>query len=179
MESRTASGLLVEHRAAFPRDPPNSNDPATVPPGDGRPERVQPGRSARARARRPRAGHSPQRAAPAAAVVGVAGRVARPRTGGGGSQALTDTAWACLDLNASVLATMPPYLVGASSTLPADWLNNPDPDLYTSWEEFAKQLFWDYQLGEAFVLATARYSQRVSGPVPCRRPVAGQRRARR
>ena len=53
---------------------------------------------------------------------------------------------------------MPPYLVGASPSLPADWLNNPDPDLYTSWEEFAKQLFWDYQLGEAFVLATARYA---------------------
>ena len=35
---------------------------------------------------------------------------------------------------------------------------NPDPDIYTSWEEFAKQLFWDYQLGEVFVLATARYA---------------------
>ena len=43
-------------------------------------------------------------------------------------------------------------------TLIADWLTNPDPDVYTSWEEFAKQLFWDYQLGEAFVLATARYA---------------------
>ena len=58
-------------------------------------------------------------------------------------------------------------------------MNNPDPDLYTSWDEFTKQLFWDFQMGEAFVLATAYYSQRVSGPVPCRRPVAGQRRARR
>ena len=37
-------------------------------------------------------------------------------------------------------------------------MNNPDPDLYTSWDEFAKQLFWDFQMGEAFVLATARYS---------------------
>jgi HK97 family phage portal protein len=53
---------------------------------------------------------------------------------------------------------MPPYLVDAASTLDADWLRNPDPDVYTSWEEFAKQLFWDYQLGEAFVLATARYA---------------------
>jgi HK97 family phage portal protein len=70
---------------------------------------------------------------------------------------LTDTAWACLDLNSSVMATMPPYLVGASPNLPDAWLDNPDPDLYTSWEEFAKQLFWDYQMGEAFVLATARY----------------------
>jgi len=67
-------------------------------------------------------------------------------------------AWACLDLNASVLATMPPYLVNAPPTLDATWLRNPDPAIYTAWEEFAKALFWDYQLGEAFVLATARYS---------------------
>jgi len=71
---------------------------------------------------------------------------------------LSDTAWMCVDLNASLLATMPPYLVDAADTLNADWLRNPDPDVYTSWEEFAKQLFWDYQLGEAFVLATARYA---------------------
>jgi HK97 family phage portal protein len=77
---------------------------------------------------------------------------------GGNLSPLTDTAWTCVDLNASVLAAMPPYLVGAADTLDASWLVNPDPLLYTSWEEFAKQLFWDFQLGEAFVLATARYS---------------------
>lgn len=71
---------------------------------------------------------------------------------------LTDTAWGCVDLNASLLSTMPPYLIGASASLPTAWLDNPDPDVYTSWEEFAKQLFWDYQTGEVFVLATAWYS---------------------
>jgi HK97 family phage portal protein len=72
---------------------------------------------------------------------------------------LTDTAWACLDSNTNILSTMPPYLVDAAPTLDADWLNNPNPDLYASFEEFAKQLFWDYQgVGEAFVLATARYA---------------------
>lgn len=72
---------------------------------------------------------------------------------------LTDTAWACLDLNSSVLGSMPPYLVDAAPSLNADWLTNPDPDVYTSWEEFAKQLFWDYQAtGEAFVVVTARYA---------------------
>jgi HK97 family phage portal protein len=71
---------------------------------------------------------------------------------------LVDTAWVCLDLNANLLASMPPYLVDAAPSTPADWLNNPAPDLYSSWEEFAKQLFWDYQLGEAFVIATAYYS---------------------
>jgi HK97 family phage portal protein len=77
---------------------------------------------------------------------------------GGQVTALTDTAWTCLDLNASLLATMPPYLVGAASTLDTTWITNPDPDLYTSWEEFAKQLFWDFMLGEAFVIVTARYA---------------------
>ena len=71
---------------------------------------------------------------------------------------MTDTAWAAIDLNTEALATMPPYLVDAAPSLPADWLRNPDPELYTSWEEFAKQLFWDFHLGEAFVLATARYA---------------------
>jgi HK97 family phage portal protein len=73
-------------------------------------------------------------------------------------QTLTDTAWCCLDLNASILSTMPPYLVGAAPTLSSDWTTNPDPDRYTGWIEFAKQLFWDYHLGEAFVIATAYYA---------------------
>jgi HK97 family phage portal protein len=71
---------------------------------------------------------------------------------------LTDIAWAAVDLNASVLASMPAYLVGAARGLPHDWLGNPSPDLYASWDEFAKQLVWDYHTGEVFVLATAYYS---------------------
>jgi HK97 family phage portal protein len=76
----------------------------------------------------------------------------------GHRQNLVDTAWMCIDTNSSILAAMPPYLVGASDSLDSEWLRNPDPDIYASWEEFCKQLFWDYHLGEAFVLATARYS---------------------
>src|SRR5262245_16205368 len=77
---------------------------------------------------------------------------------GGRVAALTDTAWVCVDLNASVLASMPPYLVNAApSGVDDSWLTNPDPDLYASWDEFAKQLFWDFQLGEVFVLCTARF----------------------
>src|SRR5690606_8780576 len=38
------------------------------------------------------------------------------------------------------------------------WMANPDPMVYTSWQEFAKQLFWDYQMGEAFVMAVTRYA---------------------
>lgn len=69
---------------------------------------------------------------------------------------LIDTAWACLDLNASVLSTMPVYRLQSGRVVsPRLWMANPDPDIYSSWQEFAKQLFWDYMLGEAFVLPMA------------------------
>jgi hypothetical protein len=71
---------------------------------------------------------------------------------------LVDVAWQALDLNASVFASMPPYLVNASPNLPDEWLDNPDPDHYSSWATFAHGLMWDFQLGEVFVVATARYS---------------------
>jgi HK97 family phage portal protein len=69
---------------------------------------------------------------------------------------LIDVAWMCLDLNASVLSTMPVYRTRAGRMIdPTTWMGNPDPSTYTSWHEFAKQLFWDYQLGEAFILPMA------------------------
>lgn len=68
---------------------------------------------------------------------------------------LVDIAWRCLDLNAMQLSTMPVYRTRDGEVIsPADWMHNPDPRLYTSWHEFAKQLFWDYQIGEAFVMPT-------------------------
>jgi HK97 family phage portal protein len=70
---------------------------------------------------------------------------------------LVDTAWAALDLNSSVLSAMPVYRTRSGTVLePTSWMSNPDPSIYTSWHEFAKQLFWDFQLGEAFVLPMAR-----------------------
>lgn len=78
--------------------------------------------------------------------------------GGGRLGELVDTAWGCLDLNSGVLATMPVYQTLRGEVIEGfEWLENPDPDRYASWVEFAKNLFWDYQLGEAFVLCTARY----------------------
>src|SRR5262245_15790681 len=80
-------------------------------------------------------------------------------TAWGNVSKLADTAWACIDKNASILASMPPYLVGAAPSLNAEWLTNPQPATYASWVEFCKSLFWEYQAaGEAFVLATARYA---------------------
>lgn len=72
---------------------------------------------------------------------------------------LVDTAWACLDLNASVLSTMPVYKTRNGQVVdPEQWMVNPDPRIYGSWNEFAKELFWEYQLGEAFVMATDYFS---------------------
>jgi hypothetical protein len=72
---------------------------------------------------------------------------------------LIDIAWACLDLNSRVLSSMPVYRTRAGRVVESDtWMTNPDPEVYSSWHEFAKQLFWDYQLGEAFVLPMAFYS---------------------
>lgn len=69
---------------------------------------------------------------------------------------LIDVAWACIDLNASILASMPVYRMRNGRIINStDWMSNPDPTVYSSWSEFAKQLFWDYHLGEAFVLPMA------------------------
>ena len=76
-----------------------------------------------------------------------------------GIEQLVDTAWSCFDLNSSVLATMPAYRLRSGQIVePLSWMVNPDEEIYNSWEEFAKQLFWDYQLGEAFVLPTGFFN---------------------
>jgi hypothetical protein len=70
---------------------------------------------------------------------------------------LVDTAWACLDLNSSVIGSMPPYLTRGGEIIPSrTWMGNPDPDKYVSWDDFAKELFWEYQAGEVFVLSIVR-----------------------
>jgi len=82
--------------------------------------------------------------------------IAGGRGSGGAMSRVVDAAWAAIDLNSSVLASMPVYrLRNGVITQPASWMANPDPTIYTSWQEFAKQLFWDYHLGEAFVLPMA------------------------
>ena len=75
-----------------------------------------------------------------------------------GLNKLIDTAWAAIDLNASVLASMPAYRLRDGEIVePLDWQANPDPLIYSSWHEFMKQLMWDYHLGEAFVLPMSYY----------------------
>ena len=44
---------------------------------------------------------------------------------------LVDVAWRCLDINASVLCTMPVYRTQAGKIIePTTWMVNPDPRIY-------------------------------------------------
>lgn len=67
-----------------------------------------------------------------------------------------DIAWQCLDLQSNIVSAMPVYQTKGGIVIDSpSWMNNPDPDIYSSWQEFAKQLFWDFQMGEAFVMPFA------------------------
>jgi len=146
-------------RSIRPPEIPNSNDPASVPPATVGPPSATGGDPDGVTL----TGADPPAWVPPAirpaAWSGWPTDWNTPNWNGSSLSCLTDTAWMCLDYNSSILSAMPPYLVGAALSLQADWMRNPDPDLYTSWEEFAKQAFWDYQaVGETFVIVTARYA---------------------
>jgi HK97 family phage portal protein len=150
-------GLFTRAIRPPPDEIPNGNDPATAAPGTVGPPDVTPGDPSGVMiVGDPGPDWVPPRIVPSAWSGWPADWY--PPFWDGRRTSLGDTAWTCIDLNASVLATMPAYLVNAPTSLDASWLRNPNPDIYTSWEEFAKQLFWDYHLGEAFVLVTSRYS---------------------
>jgi HK97 family phage portal protein len=136
---------------------PNGNDPAANPPATVGPPTARPG-DPNGLVLIDEGPGTPRQPPPSAARwSGWPAEWATP--GYGHVEDLVDTAWNCLDLNASILSTMPPYIVrGGRLAGSPTWLANPDPDIYTSWDEFAKQLWWDYQLGETFVICTARFA---------------------
>jgi HK97 family phage portal protein len=150
----------VEERAIRPPDdiPPNANDPASVPPATVGPPSAVPGDPHGVVVEGTDAPWEPPPRVLAMPWSGWPAEWATPLWGGQ-IATMTDIAWLCADQNAQQLAAMPPYLVNAAPTLSADWLRNPDPDVYGCWAEFAHQLFWDYQVtGEAYVLATSYYA---------------------
>ena len=159
VEQVTPAGLTVVHRSLGGPIIPNDNDPAANPPATVGPPTARPGDPNGLELVDEGVGTPwPRSVLRPSAWSGWPAEWDTPNWGGHLHQ-LTDTAWAALDKNASIFSSMPPYLVNAAPSLSADWLTNPDPDLYGSWNEFAKQLLWDYQAcGEAFVLTTARYS---------------------
>ena len=64
----------------------------------------------------------------------------------------------CIDLNTRQLSSFPIYGVKGVQVVPLpEWSNNPEPEMYSDWTEFAKQLFNTYQGGETILWATGRY----------------------
>lgn len=164
----TSSGLVVRdyrhERSLPPRDnPPNGNEPGAV--GSYGPISVGPDASegfGNTHVLYPAASPPLEAQAWSGWPVGWAA----PWTPTAGSWSgqfnkTLDLVFACLDLNSSVLATMPPYVVKDEQRQQPGplWLENPEPLIYNSWTDFAKELFWCYQaVGEVFVLVTARYA---------------------
>jgi len=63
------------------------------------------------------------------------------------------------DLNSRVLATMPTYVMRGDTMVPSpSWTANPEPTLYSSWEEAGKQFVNSLLMrGETFLYCTGRY----------------------
>lgn len=65
----------------------------------------------------------------------------------------------CIDLNSSILSTMPPYRMRGQEMMdPLPWMENPQPEVYTGFTEAMKQFWISYWGGEVFVWATSRYA---------------------
>lgn len=68
----------------------------------------------------------------------------------------------CIDLNSSLLSTMPPMRIQEKTNKvmnPVAWMINPQPEVYSGWIEAMKQVVISYWGGgEAFLWATSRYS---------------------
>jgi HK97 family phage portal protein len=82
----------------------------------------------------------------------------------GGVIGRVSTVFGAVDLNSSVLSTMPPYRLQGSKVIdPLPWMSNPQPEVYTGWSEAMKQLIVSYYNGEAFLWATSRYADGTGG----------------
>lgn len=87
------------------------------------------------------------------AVGGLAGIINR-----------VSTVFGAIDLNSSILSTMPPYRLQGNEVVPSlPWMRNPQPEVYTGWTEAMKQLVISYFNGEAFLWATSRYADGTDG----------------
>lgn len=66
----------------------------------------------------------------------------------------------CIDLNSSIMSTMPPYRLQGSTVInPLPWMANPQPEVYTGWTEALKEIAMCYWgAGEVFLWATSRYA---------------------
>jgi HK97 family phage portal protein len=168
VEHTTPSGLSIVERVKprsselAPDTTPNGNDPSTV-----GPDNIDPGRFVMYPFGQP----PPEASAWSGWPVGWQTPVWNGNSPLDQLMAKVSTAWACIDLNSRVLSTMPAYIVRDTVPQPAlPWTVNPEPEVYASWEEFAKQLFTFFQMGEVFLWATARYATGFPQRFVCLRP---------
>lgn len=71
------------------------------------------------------------------------------------------TVWTCLDTNASAVASMPVYAVeGMRRVASPQWMTNPQPEVYSSWDEAIYQVMISFQMGEAILWCTSRNPDR-------------------
>jgi len=84
---------------------------------------------------------------------------ATPTTTSGRWGGNADIVWTCIDLNARIVADMPVFMTRQLQRLtPLPWVANPQPEVYSHWGEFIRQVWWSYQaIGEAFIVCTSRY----------------------
>jgi HK97 family phage portal protein len=75
------------------------------------------------------------------------------------------TVWSCVRLNSSALSTMTPAIHRGRQPLPRgaegwrSWLINPQPELYSGWDEFAQQVDVSLELrGNCYVVPTSWYA---------------------
>lgn len=72
------------------------------------------------------------------------------------------TVWTCLDKNAKAVASMPVYAIEGMKPIESpQWMTNPQPEVYTSWDEAIFQVMVAFQLGEAFLWCTSRNPDRT------------------
>src|SRR5436190_14830886 len=80
--------------------------------------------------------------------------------GGVGLGQRVGVAMTCTDLNSRILSTMPTYVLRGDTMVSSPaWTSNPEPSLYSGWEEAIKQGVNSLLLrGEMFAYCTGRYA---------------------
>lgn len=176
MEYRTSSGLIVTDRRHHVRGLPNLGNDGRL---DTTPNETLPGLDTHTVP-----GESPETYAPISVgpnasdgfgnshVMHPPGMSPSPWSGwptgwtppwSGGSAgylgrfgSLVDIVYAAVDLNSSIIASMPPYIVKGTEPQPdLPWIDNPEPEVYPSWNAWAKEAWWCLvTCGEVFLYAT-------------------------
>jgi HK97 family phage portal protein len=84
------------------------------------------------------------------------------QTFGIGGLVSSDVVWMCVDKNAKAVGSMPATATDQNDIPLANqptWLRNPQPEVYSHWDEFVRQIWWSYQLtGEVFIAETSSFA---------------------